>query len=215
MPGVDLNKGCGIAHDGRHFTPSIPPGATVSWKRLPRPVHVEEADRTATHIVAVWNRFDEMCVAPEDLRLTARGSCLVFLADTSALDHLLKAPVPAPSWIAEDRPGGDQLAECMVTARRRWSSRSGGPGEPSVTAELAWLKAAVLLYRDVTVEWPILEINVPHTLTETPFPADRLGKEADRLFALLRGKLADRRKATLPADSWPSTAVNSLHGRTC
>lgn len=60
--------GHGNARDGRSFKPAIPPGAVVSWKPLAVPNYIPEEGRVATHVVAVWDGFEQM-----DLSRTVSG----------------------------------------------------------------------------------------------------------------------------------------------
>jgi hypothetical protein len=198
MGKINENKGYGVARDGRHFSPAIPTGATVSWKRLPSAIHVEQYDKNATHLLAVWDRLEEMSVSASDLRKTARGTCVVFLADVPAIERLLESPVPRPDWLgpaAEDARG---LAASLAGLHARWVSPYGTHTEPSVSCDLEWLTAAVLSYHQVTGEWPILLIDVPRVLNESPFPADRLRAEAGRVFEELHACLAGRPSVTRP-----------------
>jgi hypothetical protein len=198
MGRINENQGYGVARDGRHFTPAIPTGATVSWKRLPSAVHVDECDKTATHLLAVWDRLDEMSVSASDLRETARGTCVVFLADVPAIERLLESPAPRPAWLGPDAEDAQGLAASLAGLHAQWVSPYGTPTEPSVSCDLEWLTAAVLSYHQVTGEWPVLQIDVPHVLNESPFPADRLRAEAGRVFAELRLHLAGQASATRP-----------------
>jgi hypothetical protein len=190
MGKINETTGYGVARDGRHFTPTIPTGATVSWKRLPEAVHVESCDRTATHLLAVWDRLEEMTVAAADLRKTARGRCVVFLADVNAIAHLVGGAVPRPSWLEPDEADARVLAASVVSLHEGWVSPLGSRTDPSVELELAWLKAAVIAYHQVRGEWPILRISVPWVLDEGAFPADQLRAEAGRLLDEVRGCLS-------------------------
>ncbi len=186
MGKINENKGYGVAQDGRHFSPAIPTGATVSWKRLPAAIHLEEYDKNATHLLAVWDRLEEMSISTSDLRKTARGTCVVFLADVPAIERLLASPVPRPQWLGPAAPDAQGLAASLAALHARWISPVGTPTEPSVSYDLEWLTAAVLSYHQVTGLWPILQIDVPRVLNEEPFPADRLRAEADRVFEELQ-----------------------------
>jgi hypothetical protein len=191
MPTIDIEKGYGVAHDGRQFDPVIPPGATVSWKRLRRAVQVDEADRPASHVLAVWDRFDEMGVARDELKNTSMGPCVVFLVDETAIFGLLESPVPAPSWLRIDGPVEQILADRMSTVRDAWNAPHHAFCGPTVGPEQAWLEAAILMHHQVTGRWPIIEINVPRVLDELSFPADHLRKEADRVMATVRQQTPD------------------------
>ena len=93
-----------IAHDGRSFSPSIPAGATVSWKLIQTPVFVSEQNRVATHILAVWDHFEEMGADWDDLRDTPRGPCVAYYADAESIEDLVESAVPAPPWVDPDVP---------------------------------------------------------------------------------------------------------------
>lgn len=198
MGKINENKGYGVARDGRHFSPAIPTGATVSWKRLPSAIHVEECDKSATHLLAVWDRLDEMSISASDRRKTARGECVVFLADVPAIERLLRSPAPRPEWLGPDAEDAQGLAASLAGLHGQWVSPYGTQTEPSVSCDLEWLTAAVLSYHQVTGEWPVLQIDVPHVLNESPFPADRLRAEAARVFAELHSRLAERPSVTRP-----------------
>jgi hypothetical protein len=191
MNNSDSDKGNGVAHDGRHFCPTIPAGATVSWKRLPENVEIRDADATATHVLAVWDRFEEMGINQDELRETPRGACVVYLADAEAIEYLIDSPVPAPSWLDEAGSTGDHvLAHSLALIRQGWRSPQAGAAGPSTTLEMAWLRSAVVTHYGVTGKWPIVEINVPKVLSDEPFPAERIRNEADRLFDLVRDALS-------------------------
>ncbi len=190
MATINPEKGHGVAHDGRQFCPAIPPGASVSWKRLPEAVDIEDSEKSATHVLAVWDRFEEMGVDKDELRETPRGSCVVFLADTEAIEYLLESPIPPPLWLNLDQSGDRLLAQSLAVIRDEWIAPRACTAGPSATQEMAWLKTAVLTHHQLTDEWPLVKINVPKVLRDEPFPADKIRDEATRLFRVIRGRLA-------------------------
>jgi hypothetical protein len=192
MKSIYEENGHGIARNGLMFSPPIPAGATVSWKRMRQPVVLDGGARKGTHVLAVWNRLDEMDLQPGALRETPRGPCVPFYADAKSIRNLIESDVPAPLWIDADMEPATALAECMIAAQADAKAPRLGDTFCTHGNAGAWLRAAVWTYRSATGHWPILHINVARVLREAQFPAELLRGESDRLFSLAKKALAEK-----------------------
>lgn len=189
MNPVYEQDGHGIARDGRCFSPPIPTGATVSWKVMEKPVYVPDQKRPATHVLAIWDRFEEMDTEACGFRQTPRGRCVAYYADAAAIEDLIESAVPAPAWIDAEMPLEVALADCLASI---WDQAhfGGHPGGGHTRGEaLRCLKAAVWVHRMLTDGWPILELVIPAGASVESLPAERIRAETHRLMGVIRSEL--------------------------
>ena len=187
--------GHGVARDGRRFRPGIPAGATVSWKPLAEPTYFPEHDRTATHVLAVWDRLDEMGLDPECFRQTEEGPCVAYYADAESIEDLIESAVPAPQWIDADVPTEIVVTESVVASWRQLSAARASNAVPSASEEIHWLTTAIWTYRMLTNCWPVLNIHIPHSARGELAPAANIRAETNRLFDMIETELAAQKQS--------------------
>jgi hypothetical protein len=189
------HDGFGVAQDGSSFSPAIPAGATVSWKRLDEPTYVPEQDRVATHLLAVWDRLEEMDVDEESLRDTPRGPCVAFYTDVEALEALIESAAPAPAWINAEVPTELVVAEFVIAAREDYLDAYPLHEGPRLADEVLWLRTAIWTHRMLTDRWPILETNPPEEPDDEPEVLEEIRRETDGLFRIMREELREQRRS--------------------
>ena len=183
--------GHGIAHDGRRFNPRIPAGATVSWRRLAEPRFVEELQREVSHVLAVWDRFDEMGLRDEHLQQTARGPCVAFYTDADSIEDLLESAVPAPSWVDSDVPSEVAMAQCVLAGRTQFESECMGRDEPNPDNDRNWLRMAVWTYRMLSGCWPILGLRLSQVGVDRASSTE-VRRETNRVFGAIQAQLDEQ-----------------------
>ncbi len=184
-----LQNGSGTVRDGRCFSPPIPTGATVSWKMMEKPVYVPDHKRLATHVLAIWDHFDQLDWSDSDFRETPRGRCIAYYADAESIEDLVESAVPAPAWVNPEIPTEIVIAECLISICDQARSHRERDSAGSRENELKFLKSAVWMHRMLTNAWPILNIHISPQTSLDSLPIDKLREETDRLMGEIKTEL--------------------------
>ena len=186
--------GHGTARDGRCFNPPIPPGATVSWKPLAVPDYIHEEGRVATHVVAVWDSFEQMDLLTDSFQETSRGRCVAFYANRESLEDLMESAVPAPDGVDARIPSELMLARLVYGDYVERQARAADGDDMPLDTQIRWLHTAVWIHRVLTDRWPILGVCLGSPDISDPAQAAKIRQETERLFSVIRSNIEEQKR---------------------
>ena len=187
--------GHGKARDGRCFSPTIPPGATVSWKPLASPEYIPEQGRMATHVVAVWDHFEQMNLVGDCFQNTPRGQCVAFYANRESLEDLVESAVPAPQGIDPRIPSELMLAKLVHGSYTEMRAKALDDEAMSPEAEVRWLHTAIWIHRVLTERWPVLGTPFDSVANTTPKKSSHISQETEQLFRIIKFSIDEQERS--------------------